>query len=222
MEALNNILYQQIKDNFYYATFMDFKIIIDKTTGFVNATNLCNIQGKKYKDWYRKPTTQQLFKSLQTKHDVIKYVINGPAISGTYIHEFLILDIALWISPDLYNKCKKIIIGHTTSLSQEQKDKLREHHQNLRCDILETKIKFTEMLSLSDHKNIKSKLLKHLLKQLLDLAKHLEALEFFSKESLDRILFIDGRYGCTANNDKVGEKMKEFILDKIMKNIQNV
>lgn len=42
-ESLNDICYEQIKDNFYYGKFGDFKLVIDKDTGCFNATKLCNL-----------------------------------------------------------------------------------------------------------------------------------------------------------------------------------
>ena len=43
-------LYKQIKGNFYYGIFGEFQLV-DKTTGCFNATKLCNIGGKKFKNW---------------------------------------------------------------------------------------------------------------------------------------------------------------------------
>ncbi|CCU56403.1 N1R/p28-like protein [Mythimna separata entomopoxvirus 'L'] len=46
MNSLNDIYYENIKDSFYYGLFDDFKLIIDKNTGYFNATKLCNLDEK--------------------------------------------------------------------------------------------------------------------------------------------------------------------------------
>jgi len=49
--SLNDICYKQIKGNFYYGIFGEFQLVVDKTTGCFNATKLCNLGGKKFKNW---------------------------------------------------------------------------------------------------------------------------------------------------------------------------
>jgi len=40
---LTECTYECIKDTFYYGLFGDFKLVIDKATGYFNATKLCFI-----------------------------------------------------------------------------------------------------------------------------------------------------------------------------------
>ncbi|CCU56185.1 N1R/p28-like protein [Choristoneura rosaceana entomopoxvirus 'L'] len=65
--SLNSICYENIKDNYYYGLFGDFKLVIDKSTGFFNATKLCNLGGKQYKHWYE----------LKTSKSYINYLIKN-------------------------------------------------------------------------------------------------------------------------------------------------
>jgi hypothetical protein len=48
---LTEVCYEHIKDSFYYGIFGDFKLVIDKTTGYFNATKLCIEGGKEYRKW---------------------------------------------------------------------------------------------------------------------------------------------------------------------------
>ena len=43
--------YEHIKDSFYYGIFGDFKLVIDKNTGYFNATKLCDVGGKHFRQW---------------------------------------------------------------------------------------------------------------------------------------------------------------------------
>jgi hypothetical protein len=44
---LSECVYEHIKDTFYYGLFGDFKLVIDKNTGYFNATKLCIEGGNK-------------------------------------------------------------------------------------------------------------------------------------------------------------------------------
>ena len=49
---LSNCIYEHIKDTFYYGLFGDFRLVVDKSTGFFNATKLCDQGGKKqFRQW---------------------------------------------------------------------------------------------------------------------------------------------------------------------------
>jgi hypothetical protein len=51
--TLIDICFEHIKDTFYYGLFGDFKLVIDKSTGYFNATKLCADGGKRLHDWSR-------------------------------------------------------------------------------------------------------------------------------------------------------------------------
>ena len=51
--SLSDCAYEHIKDTFYYGLFGDFKLVIDKATGYFNATKLCIEGGKNYFHWTR-------------------------------------------------------------------------------------------------------------------------------------------------------------------------
>ena len=116
MASLNNICYQQIKDTFYFGIFGEFQLVVDKSTGCFNATKLCNLGGKKFKEWTRLDRSKRLVlyiescggNSLRSFYEV-REQNNDPTnkqITGQYVQKELILDIASWISPEFYFKCE--------------------------------------------------------------------------------------------------------------------
>lgn len=119
---LNIMCYQCIKDSFYYGKFGDFKIVVDKDTGYFNATKLCEQGGKEYNVWTCLDTTKNMLSYYYENRlgDMyIGYVIEGndedklaKRITGTYLPKELFLNIASWISFDFYDKCNNIIIDH--------------------------------------------------------------------------------------------------------------
>jgi hypothetical protein len=48
---LSDCTYEHIKDSFYYGLFGDFKLVIDKNTGYFNATKLCASGKKPFRKW---------------------------------------------------------------------------------------------------------------------------------------------------------------------------
>jgi hypothetical protein len=122
--SLNDICYEQIKDNFYYGKFGEFKLVVDKNTGCFNATKLCTDGGKLFKNWTRLDRAKDLItfylkeNNENSRSDVSGYFYeikggNKNVISakttGQYVQKEFILDIASWISPAFYFKCSKIV-----------------------------------------------------------------------------------------------------------------
>lgn len=65
-----DVCYEQIKDNYWYGIFGDFKFIIDKNTEYFNATKLCASRGKQFKHWLENKHSQEL--------ELIKYIKATP------------------------------------------------------------------------------------------------------------------------------------------------
>src|SRR5579862_1881903 len=55
-----------MKDNFYYGAYGEFRVIVDKSNGYVNATKMCKSGHKKFKDWPCLKGSQVLIQTLQT------------------------------------------------------------------------------------------------------------------------------------------------------------
>jgi KilA-N domain len=61
---LSQIIFEQIKDNFYYGAYGEFRVIVDKSNGYVNATKMCKSLDKKFKDWPRLKGSQVLIQTF--------------------------------------------------------------------------------------------------------------------------------------------------------------
>ncbi|CCU55684.1 N1R/p28-like protein [Choristoneura biennis entomopoxvirus] len=118
--SLIDVCYEQIKDQYYYGLFGDFKLVIDKNTGCFNATKLCNLDGKQFKQWKRLEKSQELINYIKNfrggDHHLYFYEIKDSnnniilkKFTGQYVSDDLILAIASWISPEFYMKCNNII-----------------------------------------------------------------------------------------------------------------
>ncbi|CCU55440.1 N1R/p28-like protein [Adoxophyes honmai entomopoxvirus 'L'] len=152
--SLNDICYEQIKDSFHYGLFGDFRLIIDKNTGYFNATKLCKDGKKLFYNWTSNSKSKELIEyinitpppqdsmrgsyndniNIKYKNNVIYEIIfknNDPIneiITGSYVSKDLILAISIWVSNEFYLKCNKIIekyyIDEFTKEYRNNKNKL--------------------------------------------------------------------------------------------------
>ena len=63
---LSNIAFEQIDGNYWHGAYGEFKVVMMKDNGYINATKMCKSGGKDYKDWSRLKKSQSLIQSLQT------------------------------------------------------------------------------------------------------------------------------------------------------------
>lgn len=147
--SLSDICFEHIKDTFYYGLFGDFKLVIDKATGYFNATKLCIEGGKEYKKWSRLEKSKKIveyYKKLGARSGPQLYEVLlqnndelNKQITGTYVPKELILDIASWVSIEFYDKCNKIIIDYFVQESQQKMEQLTLENKNLKEELEDTK-----------------------------------------------------------------------------------
>lgn len=122
--ALNDICYEQIKDNFYYGIFGDFKLVVDKNTGCFNATKLCNDGGKKFFKWtyLEKSRLLDFYKDKSRPQAEAIYEVKGDnnnklvaQTTGQYLPQELLDDVVHWIKTPRSNNKEGVVYVITTS-----------------------------------------------------------------------------------------------------------
>ena len=145
--TLKDICYELIKDTFFHGVYGDtsspetcFRLVIDKRTGFFNATKMCQAGGKRVDKWLRLESSKQLVSFLEKDRcpDLgigPVFEVNsgnrdqsGALISGTYVCKELILSLASWISPAFYLRCSRIVndffIPKNASMDPEERQNM--------------------------------------------------------------------------------------------------
>ena len=99
---LSECIYEHIKDSFYYGVFGDFKLVIDKNTGYFNATKLCIVGAKHFRQWKVLEKSRRLIEYYQKnrrQNSDVYYEIKGSnkdktekQFTGTYVPKELILE----------------------------------------------------------------------------------------------------------------------------------
>ena len=64
------VCYKQIHNEFHFVWYLDLRIVINKSTGWVNATKFCNDYGKRrFRDWVRCQQTKTLIQEFRKNLD---------------------------------------------------------------------------------------------------------------------------------------------------------
>jgi KilA-N domain/Protein of unknown function (DUF3627) len=103
---LSKVAFEQIKDNYYYGAYGEFRVIIDKSNGYISATKMCSSAGKKFKDWKRNVSSQELIRACesQMKKDMVLENMhpNNENLTST------LGDLLERICTDRFFACKKV------------------------------------------------------------------------------------------------------------------
>src|SRR3977135_3224611 len=55
---IGDICYEQINGNYWYASYLGVKVVMDKSNGYINASKLCIDGGKRFDNWIRNKHNQ--------------------------------------------------------------------------------------------------------------------------------------------------------------------
>lgn len=61
-----NIAFEKICENYWYGAYGEFKVVLMKDNGYINATKMCADGGKKFKNWRRNAYSTALISALES------------------------------------------------------------------------------------------------------------------------------------------------------------
>ena len=146
---IRNICFEKINDEYSWAKYGDFKVIMMIKNGYINATNLCNDTEtkngakKEFKRWKNNSYAKELMEEIaddqnrssdfstasgkKSSEDLLIPITSGSKnltlIRGTYAHPDLIPHIASWASPSFAVKVSKIVKGYLIKQAIKEKNK---------------------------------------------------------------------------------------------------
>lgn len=164
-------LYEHIKDTFYYGLFADFKLVIDKATGYFNATKLCIEGGKIFGDW----KVLEKSKRLTKYYGIYEIEGNNEKYTGTYVPKELILDIASWISIEFYDKCVNEF--KTKTFQNEELKRLEKEKEELKKIVLRLEKSILEKDSIIEGKTFQNEELREIILKYRDREREEEKIE---------------------------------------------
>jgi len=99
-------MYEPVTPEYGWGKYGEFKVLIRRRDGYINATKLCALGGKELFNYNANKSSQRFIDEAVLvlgipKIELIQELNGGniPVIRGTYIHQDLVPHIACWISP---------------------------------------------------------------------------------------------------------------------------
>lgn len=110
---------------------------------YLNATAMCQANGKRINNYLRQQATQDFISALEAEtrisaSDLLQVRKGGSEAQGTWVHPLVAVNLAQWLSPQFAVWCSKIIytkVLENARLSPEQQRKLRRLVENRVHDI---------------------------------------------------------------------------------------
>ena len=125
------VAFEDINDKYAWAYYGQFKLIMMKENGYVNATKMCDDSNKKIFHWKENKRSKNLINYLKQSNyigipidPIVTITTCENDLRGTYVHTDLVLDIASWISEEFYFKTSKIVTEYHNRESREKLEKL--------------------------------------------------------------------------------------------------
>ncbi|AVL93475.1 putative KilA-N domain-containing protein [Megavirus vitis] len=136
---MNNVVFQDINEQYAYGQYSEFVVIIDKYTGYINATKLCglNNNGKGFKNWLPNKHSKELIKEvaklagIPADHVIDKVSKGLNEIRGSYAHPKLIPHIASWCSCEFALKVSDIINSFVFNEFKKESDEYKDKMNNV-------------------------------------------------------------------------------------------
>lgn len=138
--SIKEVIYDDIceykGDKYSYGKYNGLKIVITNSDkyydGYTNATKICTKYDIQYSKWEKNKKSQELIDRLaiQLKIDSAQLFFkiwpttNNVKVSGTYVHQDLLLSITAWCDADLGLFAARIVNGYNIKLAIKKKNKL--------------------------------------------------------------------------------------------------
>src|SRR3981189_288275 len=65
LNMLSEIAFEEIEGNYWYGAYGEFRVIMMKDNGYINATKMCSSGGKEYFRWRRLQSSAELIQALE-------------------------------------------------------------------------------------------------------------------------------------------------------------
>jgi hypothetical protein len=126
-ENLSEIIYEAVTPEYGWGKYGEFRVLIRRKDGYINATKLCKDGGKRFEHWQVNKESKLLVSELRSLTDfsVSETLFDlSNDLRGTYVHQDLIPHIASWVSPQFAIKVSKIV---NNFIVREYKEEIMRH-----------------------------------------------------------------------------------------------
>src|SRR5271163_1952607 len=93
------VCFEQIQGNYWYGAYGEFRVVMMKDCGWVNATKMCASGGKRFENWAANDSSKRLIKALQN-------FVMQEAHSPSHMHEVSVTGIP--VTENLMHSTSKV------------------------------------------------------------------------------------------------------------------
>ena len=66
-KMISEVTFEQISGNYWYGAYGEFRVVMMKDTGYINATKMCTSGGKIFREWSRLKGSTELINLLKNR-----------------------------------------------------------------------------------------------------------------------------------------------------------
>jgi hypothetical protein len=132
--AITQLITKNIDEKYAFAKYGNIEVVIMKSNGYINASKLCTLGGKRFVNWIRLENAQELIKEVENEINTevsdlrlrLSPVIsikggNDQSLTGSYVHPDLVVHVASWLSPKFAIMVSKIVNNYIISEFERKK-----------------------------------------------------------------------------------------------------
>ncbi|AAF44419.1 N1R/p28 family protein [Fowlpox virus] len=124
MEFVPNTV-KHIDENFCFINYANIEVIMLKYNGYINATKICDLGNKNFRQWCRLESSKKLIKTLNYKNGIYNKAVLEIGLAsnsaykyelvGTYVHIDLVPHIICWVFPSIALNFSKILNSYLSN-----------------------------------------------------------------------------------------------------------
>ena len=118
---MDNMIYEDINDQFGYAKYLNFDVIIMKSNQYINISKLCVENNKDFCDWIQSKRAKIVIKAFEEEYNIkpLMQILDVPnELRGTYIHRYLMSEIGSWISTNFLKELNNLTIKYEQEMKK--------------------------------------------------------------------------------------------------------
>jgi hypothetical protein len=124
---LSEVIYESVNSEYGWGKYGEFRVLIRKKDGYINATKLCALGGKELFNYMANASSQRFIDEVVCTLSIPRVQLvevlkagSNYELNGTYVHQDLVPHIASWVSPQFAIKVSKIVNNFIVREYREQ------------------------------------------------------------------------------------------------------
>lgn len=137
MSSIAPINYQDIDSQYAHAEYLGIRIVLIKSNGYINLTNILKQNNKTYDDWKKDQDQQQYLGYLAGKlglpesRMLMSINTDDRVTTGAYIHQQALTNLLMWCSHEFTFKIGQLVFEHSNKQAMIEKAKYSQEQEEI-------------------------------------------------------------------------------------------